>query len=333
MEQGYPLRILSVMGFNSPGKQPRLRSWKALAAQVDQFQAQDSGVHIAIIGKYTGLPDAYLSVIKGLQHSSHFIGRKLFIDWIEASDLEDATKKDDAPTYEKAWNTLKSVNGILVPGGFGLRGVEGKILACKYARENKVPYFGICYGLQIAVVEYARNVLGWSKAHSEEWVGDTAVDQDSIPPDTPERVVVFMPEISKTTMGGNMRLGARQTIFTDKECLTSKLYEKVLNKQHNGSISERHRHRYEVNPQVVKEIAAAGLSFVGHDDTGLRQEIIEIKGHPFFVAVQYHPEMKSRPMKPSPLFAGFMLAAAGYLDGFLKGEWKREATPFDNEHD
>jgi len=284
-------------------------------------------------------------VIKGLQHSSHYVGRKLFVDWIEASDLENAMQTQNKKKYDQAWTTLREANGILVPGGFGLRGVEGKIIACKHARENKIPYFGICYGLQIAVVEYAMSLLGWKEAHSEEWEFDSqsenkAASTEPLPEysttididkrwhsKTPHRVVVFMPEIDKTTMGGNMRLGARKTIFSDASCLSSKLYQKVNHHDHHGFIMERHRHRYEVNPEVVKALSAAGLSFVGQDETGVRQEIIELKDHPFFVAAQYHPEFKSRPLSPmSPLFAGFMLAAAGYLPDFLKGAWKRPLT-------
>jgi len=334
LDQLFPLRILNILSLFSPSKQPRLASWKLLAAQVDEFQAQATGVRIGIIGKYTGLPDAYLSVIKGLQHGSHFIGRRLFIEWIEASDLEECTLTEHPKRYEQAWASLKSVSGILVPGGFGNRGVEGKVLAAKYARESKIPYFGICYGLQIAVIEYARNVLGWKTAHSEEWEWHPSTDLtpesriDKVDPNSPHRLVVFMPEISKTHMGGTMRLGARKTFFKDKNSLTSTLYAKISG-PHDGSIMERHRHRYEVNPLFVDELSAMGLKFVGQDETGVRQEIIELEDHPYFVGVQYHPEMKSRPIKPSPVFAGFMLAAAGFLPSFLKGEWRREPTSFE----
>jgi len=237
-------------------------------------------------------------------------------------------------------------------------------LACKYARENKVPYFGICYGVQIAVVEYAQNVLGWTDAHTEEWESTTTTTTFTTTTSTtttasttttttttlstttaatenggkwtsatPHKVVVYMPEISKTHMGGTMRLGARRTGFTDLGSLCSQLYEKVSRQQHNGFIYERHRHRYEINPGCVKELKEAGLSFVGQDETGQRQEIIEIKDHPFFVGVQYHPEMKSRPINPSPPFAGFMLAAAGYLQGFLKGEWAREKSGLEDKNE
>lgn len=348
LEQGVPIKILNILNLNSPSKIPQLNAWKKLASQVDSFQSQATGIHIAIIGKYTGLQDAYLSVIKGLQHASHFIGRKLFVNWIEASHLTDGTKTEDRAQYEKSWKLLKSADGILVPGGFGVRGVEGKILACKYARENKIPYFGICYGLQVAVIEYAQTVLGWKDAHSEEWeitssttstststttstISNSTISENENywSPSTPHRVVVYMPEISKTHMGGTMRLGSRKTIFTDLTSISSQLYEKVTQKPHGGFIYERHRHRYEVNPDCIKELSAAGLRFVGQDESGQRQEIVEINDHPFFVGVQYHPEMKSRPIHPSPPFVGFMLAAAKYLPAFLKGEWKRESSDDD----
>eukprot|EP01098_Paradermamoeba_levis_P011461 TRINITY_DN4913_c0_g2_i1.p1 TRINITY_DN4913_c0_g2~~TRINITY_DN4913_c0_g2_i1.p1 ORF type:complete len:216 (+),score=74.92 TRINITY_DN4913_c0_g2_i1:575-1222(+) len=202
---------------------------------------------------------------------------------------------------------LKRANGILVPGGFGDRGVEGKILAIRHARENKIPFLGICLGMQLAVIEFARNVLGLEKANSEEFEAETK---------TP--VVIFMPEVSKTHMGATMRLGKRTTsLKVEKypDSLSQKLYNST-------KIDERHRHRYEVNPALVAQIEEKGLQFVGEDETKQRMEIIELpqSQHPFFYGTQYHPEFKSRPGRPSPPFVGLVLASAGKLQEFFEGK-------------
>ena len=182
----------------------------------------------------------------------------------------------------------------LVPGGFGDRGIEGKILAAQYARENNVPYLGICLGLQVATIEFCRNVLGIKDATSTEFDADAA-----------NPAVIFMPEISKTHLGGTMRLGSRPTIFQVDDCVTKRLYGG------HDEVHERHRHRYEINPDLVEQIEAAGLKFVGKDDSGQRCEIFELDGHPYYVGVQYHPEFKSRPGRPSPPFLGLLLASSG----------------------
>jgi len=199
---------------------------------------------------------------------------------------------------------------VLVPGGFGDRGVEGKILAATFARTNGVPYLGICLGMQLAVVEFARNVLGMKDANSTEF--DSA---------TPHPCVVFMPEVSKTHMGGTMRLGARKTLFQTTDCITAKLYQK------EQFIDERHRHRYEVNPEMVDNIEAAGLRFVGKDETGRRMEILELPGHPYYVGVQFHPEFKSRPGKPSAVFLGLILAASGQMDPSINASRPAKVSP------
>ena len=258
--------------------------WEEMADRVDNL---GEDIHIAMVGKYTGLTDSYLSVIKSLQHASYVVNRNLMIDWIEASNLEDENHED--------WTTLKRADGILVPGGFGDRGIEGKILAAKYARTHKVPYLGICLGLQIATIEFCRNVLGLESANSTEF------DEN-----TPNPAVVFMPEISKTHLGGTMRLGSRPTIFQVDDCKTKRLYGNA------SQVDERHRHRYEVNPDLIEKIENAGLVFVGKDETGQRCEIFELDDHPYYVGVQYHPEFKSRPERPSPPFLGLLKAAAGH---------------------
>ncbi len=264
-----------------------LDEWRKMALHLDTLEQE---VRIAMVGKYTGLSDAYLSVIKSLQHAAMAVDRKLVIDWVEASHLEEDW--DNAEESASAWNMLKGADGVLVPGGFGDRGIEGKILAANYSRTNNIPYLGICLGLQIATIEFCRNVLGLAGANSTEF--DENVEHAA---------VVFMPEISKTHLGGTMRLGSRPTLWQVVECKIRSLYGD------GDSVDERHRHRYEVNPDLIEAIEAAGLKFVGKDETGQRCEIFELDGHPYYVGVQYHPEFKSRPNRPSPPFLGLLQAA------------------------
>jgi len=281
-------KVSEHLGFEVPDTLPMLDDWKEMADKVDQLEEE---VHIAMVGKYTGLSDSYLSVIKALQHSAYAVDRKLVIDWIESTDLDphDVTEKHD-----EAWDLLKAADGILVPGGFGNRGVEGKIAAANYARINNVPYLGVCLGLQIATIEFCRNVLGLENANSTEF------DEN-----TPNPAVVFMPEISKTHMGGTMRLGTKPTPFLVDDCKMKRMYGGA---EH---VDERHRHRYEVNPDLIERIEAEGLVYVGKDETGQRCEIMELENHPYYVGTQYHPEFKSRPNRPSPPFLGLLKAAVG----------------------
>ncbi|XP_072993045.1 uncharacterized protein [Typha latifolia] len=289
--------IMKVLNLQRAALEPMLDEWTERARICDGLQ---DPVRIAMVGKYTGLSDSYLSVLKALLHASVVCRRKLVVDWVPSSDLEDETAKEAPDAYRKAWNLLKGADGVLVPGGFGDRGVQGKILAAKYARENNVPFLGICLGMQIAVIEYARSVLNLKDANSTEF-----------DPDTTTPCVVFMPEGSKTHMGGTMRLGSRRTFFQVTDCKSFKLYGKV------SYVDERHRHRYEVNPDMVPEFERAGVLFVGKDGSGRRMEIIELPAHPFFVGVQFHPEFKSRPGYPSALFLGLIAASSGQLDSFL----------------
>lgn len=286
--------------FQMSYRTPDMQEWAYRAKKWDNVTTP---VTIALVGKYTGLGDSYLSVTKALLHSSIACDRKLDLLWVEAGDLEEQTKDEDAAKYEEAWANVKKAQGILVPGGFGGRGTEGKMLAAKYARETKTPYLGICLGMQCLVIEYARNVLGLAGAHSTE-----------MEPNTPHPAVIFMPEGSKTHMGGTMRLGSRRTIFQTQECISSRLYGKV------DYVDERHRHRYEVNPDMVPKLEEAGCVFFGKDDTQTRMEICEVAGHPFMVGCQYHPEYKSRPGRPSPLFMGLILAASGQLAEYNSDE-------------
>lgn len=287
-EQSVLNKVSNHLGFEVPDSLPMLDDWKHMADKVDRLEEQ---VHIAMVGKYTGLSDSYLSVIKALQHSAFAVDRKLVIDWIESTDLDphNVTEKHD-----EAWELLRTADGILVPGGFGNRGVEGKIAAANYARVNNVPYLGVCLGLQIATIEFCRNVLGLENANSTEF------DEN-----TPNPAVVFMPEISKTHMGGTMRLGTKPTPFLVDDCKIRRLYGGA---EH---VDERHRHRYEVNPDLIERIEAEGLVYVGKDETGQRCEIMELENHPYYVGTQYHPEFKSRPNRPSPPFLGLLKAAVG----------------------
>ena len=244
---------------------------------------------IAIIGKYTVLKDAYKSLIEALVHGGIANNVRVNIEWIESEIFE---KEDPTP-----W--LESVHGILVPGGFGERGAEGKIAAARFARLHKVPYFGICFGMQMAVIEAARNLAGITDANSTEFG------------DTPEPVVGLMTEWARGNtlevrqedgeLGGTMRLGAYPATLKPGSRI-AEIYE-------SESISERHRHRYEVNIAYRERLEAAGLTFAGTSPDGELPETVEITGHPWYIGVQYHPELKSRPFEPHPLFASFVAAA------------------------
>mmetsp|Transcript_68143 Transcript_68143/g.109797 ORF Transcript_68143/g.109797 Transcript_68143/m.109797 type:complete len:620 (+) Transcript_68143:77-1936(+) len=272
----------------------RLDDWQVIADRVDNCTQE---VSIALVGKYVGNPDAYTSVVKALQHAALEVGLRLALSWVDSSSLEPNTKTVDPSKYEAAWQALRSAEGVLVPGGFGNRGIEGKIAAAAYCRAENTPYLGICVGFQTAVIEFARSELGLEGANSTEF--DEA---------TPHPVVVFLPEASATVMGGTMRLGSRATIMKDSSTLGCKIY--------GGKpvIYERHRHRYEVNTSYVNAIEAKGLRFVGQDERGQRMEICELPGHPYYLACQFHPEFKSRPARPAPLFLGLLLAAKGGLE-------------------
>ncbi|KAH9795348.1 CTP synthase [Citrus sinensis] len=280
--------IFKVLNLQGTTKEPLLKEWTSRAEICDGLHEP---VRIAMVGKYTGLSDAYLSILKALLHASVDLRKKLVIDWIPACDLEDATEKENPDAYKAAWKLLKGADGILVPGGFGNRGVQGKILAAKYAREHRIPYLGICLGMQVAVIEFARSVLNLRDANSTEF-----------DPNTKNPCVIFMPEGSKTHMGGTMRLGSRRTYFQIKDCKSAKLYG------NRTFIDERH-------PRLEN----AGLSFTGKDETSQRMEIVELPNHPYFIGVQFHPEYKSRPGKPSPLFLGLIAAACGQLDTLIQG--------------
>eukprot|EP00794_Sanderia_malayensis_P000335 gene335-967_t len=274
-----------------------LAKWRELAERdCSAFEE----VRIALVGKYIKLEDAYISVMKALKHAALTCKRKLVIKWIDSENLNEKTRVDNPVVYHEAWHNLCACDGVLVPGGFGSRGIEGKVRAAEWARRNKKPYLGICLGLQIAVIEFARNIVGWQDANSTE-----------IDPNTSHPVVIDMPEHNPGQMGGTMRLGKRKTLFK-KESVLKKLYENC------DYIEERHRHRYEVNPSYVAQFEERGLQFVGTDVDGQRMEIVELQDHPYYVAVQFHPEFLSRPLKPSPPYLGFILASIEKLSSYLE---------------
>jgi CTP synthase len=288
-EQGVTEMIAEKLNLEIPESRPLFDEWVEMAERIDSLQKT---INIAMVGKYTGLTDSYLSVIKALQHSAFKVGAKMEISWVEAASLEAKFEEKDSKKYAESWAALKAAHGVLVPGGFGIRGIEGKILAAQYARENSVPYLGVCLGLQVAVIEFARNVLGLEGANSTEFDDKT-----------PHPTVIFMPEGSKTHMGATMRLGSRQTNLHTEDCHAFRLYGGAK------KIHERHRHRYEVNPDMIADLEAAGLRFVGKDTEAQRMEIIELADHPYYFGTQYHPEFKSRPNRPSPPFLGLVEAA------------------------
>lgn len=258
----------------------RWESWKNLTAPPNHLKP----VTIALVGKYTRSLDAYMSLVKALQHATMACKRKLDLVLVDASHLESllaSTPSSKTAEYESAWRKVRTAQGILVPGGFGARGSEGMIEAAKYARENKIPFLGICLGMQIAVIDFARNVCGLSGANSVE-----------LDPETPSPVIINMPELDYSKLGGTMRLGERPTRFQPSSGTWSKaraVYNGCNPQQpcdHNSDelvIRERHRHRYEVNPSYIETLAGHGLEFVGRDETGERSEFIFLFAPSFFV--------------------------------------------------
>ena len=264
------------LGIDAPA--PDLVEWSRM---VERIKARPHSVNIGLVGKYVGLHDAYLSVAEALSHAGYYHNTHVKIHWIDSETLT-------ADNYEEA---LSPLDGILVPGGFGSRGIEGMILAAKYAREKRIPYFGICLGMQIAVIEYARNVAGISDANSGEF------DEQC-----KHKVIDFMPgQSDDIDKGGTLRLGAYPCEIKAGTTM-ERCYE-------TRSISERHRHRYEFNNDYREALTKSGLTLSGTSPDGRLVETVELSERPFHVGVQYHPEFKSRPNKPHPLFQGFIGAA------------------------
>ena len=284
--EGLDKEVLMHFGIDNPPK-ANLERWETISETL--HNPADGEVTVAVVGKYTVLPDAYKSITEALVHGGIANKVKVKIKWLEAEEFENSDDPD----------VLKGVHGILVPGGFGERGAEGKIKAATFARTKSVPYFGICFGMQMAVVEAARNLAGIENASSSEFETEG------------ENVVGLMTEWTRgnervernkdTDLGGTMRLGAYPARLT-KGSLVAAQYG-------TQDIEERHRHRYEVNIDYKERLEAAGVLFSGLSPDGVLPEIVEIPGHPWFIGVQYHPELKSRPFEPHPLFAGFVKAA------------------------
>jgi len=261
-----------------PDVKPDLTEWTSL---IDSIKSEKQDVEIAIVGKYTQLHDAYLSVMEALHHAGYKNGVAVNIRWIDSERI----------TKENADEELSGADGMIIPGGFGNRGIEGMILSCEYARKNRLPYLGICLGMQISVIEYARNVLGLKDANSGEF------DEMSI-----NKVIDFIPGQSDTVdKGGTMRLGAYPCVITPGTTM-ERCYGSL-------NISERHRHRYEFNNDYRESLTKAGLTLSGVSPDNTLVETVEITDYPFFVGVQFHPEFKSRPNKPHPLFDGLIKAA------------------------
>jgi len=276
---------LIVDHFGLTADPPDLREWESICERAD---AASQPVKIALVGKYVALEDAYLSVVEALRHSGFMHGCKIDIDWVDSETLE---------SDEQALERLGRADGILVPGGFGGRGIEGKIRAARVAREHQIPYLGVCLGMQIAVSEFARHVAGMPGANSTEFDIETEWP-----------VIDLLPEQKEVSdLGGTMRLGADPV----------KLHEGTRARELYGEavIYERHRHRYEVSISLRKRLEAAGLIVSGTSPDERLVEIIELSDHPFFVASQFHPEFKSRPEKPAPLFRDFVAAAQEHAAG------------------
>ncbi len=269
-------RVCECLGLSCP--EPDLKAWRKLT---DDFENPRSEVTIAIVGKYVALHDAYLSVVEALKHGGIANQTEVTIHWVDAEDVTEDNAKD----------TIGDVDGLIVPGGFGSRGTEGKIAAAGYARKNNIPYLGICLGMQLAIVEFARSVCGLREAASSELV-----------PETPDPVIHILPEKEELEdIGGTLRLGAYPCVLAEGTKAFA-LYGKK-------EISERHRHRYEVNNDYRDILTKNGMVLSGTSPDGRIVEMIELTGHPYFVATQAHPEFKSRPDMPHPLFAGLISAA------------------------
>ncbi|MBP5159654.1 MAG: CTP synthase, partial [Lachnospiraceae bacterium] len=260
-------------------KEPDLTEWTEMVDRINS--ARSHCVEIGLVGKYVALHDAYLSVAEALRHAGYGHDVHINIRWIDSEEIRE----------DNAGEKLAGLDGIIVPGGFGSRGIEGMILSAKYAREHDVPYFGICLGMQIAVIEYARHVAGIADANSGEFDEQCA-----------NKVIDFMPGQSEEfDKGGTLRLGAYPCAITPGTTM-EKCYGSL-------EISERHRHRYELNNDYREALTSAGLTLSGISPDGRLVETVELTDRPFFVGVQYHPEFKSRPNRPHPLFLGFIGAA------------------------
>lgn len=281
-EEGLDRIVLEKLGLED--RHCDMDEWTAMVNRIKETDASDKEINIALVGKYVALHDAYLSVVESLHHAGYANGVQVKIKWIDSEELEKPGVNLD--------EVFGDVSGIVIPGGFGSRGVEGKIATVRYAREHKVPFLGLCLGMQCAVIEFARDVCGMKDANSTEFV-----------PDTPYPVIDLMADQADVTeKGGTMRLGTYPCKLLEGSIARS-LYD------NNEIIYERHRHRYEVNNDFRAKLEEKGLVFSGTSPDNRLVEIIELKNHPYFEATQAHPEFKSRPTRPHPLFMGLIKAA------------------------
>ena len=285
MQNGFDTEVLASMNIKKP-KKINLRKWNKVVHSVNNPKGQ---VNIGVIGKYVGLKDAYKSLSEALTHGGIANDISVKIHWIDSEKIK--TKKDT--------KLLKSMSGILIPGGFGKRGSEGKILAINYARTNKIPFFGICFGMQLAVIEAARNLAKIDNANSSE-LSNTKNPVIGLMTEWQKNDKKFLRD-SNSEYGGTMRLGSYPAVL-NKKSFSYKIYK-------TKKINERHRHRYEVNINYKEKLEQIGLNFSGISPDGLLPEIVEIKNHPWFIGVQFHPELKSRPFDPHPLFSSFIKAS------------------------
>ncbi len=276
-ETGVADFVIKILGLKKT-QNPKLDDWKKLVKEVKR---EKPSIKVALVGKYVELQDAYMSVREALRHASLSLGVETEIAWVHSSDLE----------KDRSWEEIKSADAILVPGGFGERGIEGKILAAQYARENKVPYLGLCLGMQLMCIEFARNVLGYENANSTEFNHNT------------EHPVIdlMLEQRGISDLGGTMRLGLYPCVL-QKGSVAAKSYDK-------NEVNERHRHRFEFNNTYREEFEKNGMVFSGVSPDNMLVEVSELKDHPFMVSSQFHPEFLSRPMRPHPLFVGFVEAA------------------------
>ncbi|HBV00989.1 MAG TPA: CTP synthase [Candidatus Taylorbacteria bacterium] len=292
--------ILERLGLKSRIRRDTLAKWRNFVSKIRNPKGE---VEIAVVGKYfdTGdfiLSDAYISVIEAIKHASYKFGLKPNIHWLNSKRFETGDERVDS---------LKKYDGVIVPGGFGETGIEGKLKVIEYARKNKIPYLGLCYGMQLMCIEYARNVLGLKDANTTE-----------INPEAPHKIIDIMPDqrkkLEKENYGGSMRLGAYPAHLSPGTIAFSAYFgsgNSMLNAKRSTLIHERHRHRFEVNPEYIEKLQAGGLVFSGKSPDGVLMEIAELprKIHPFFLGTQFHPELKSRPLSPHPLFVEFMKSA------------------------
>ena len=285
MKNGFDTQVLASMNIKRP-KKINLRKWNKVVNSLNNPKGQ---VNIGVIGKYVDLKDAYKSLSEALAHGGIANDTNVKIHWIDSEKIK--TKKDTS--------LLKSMSGILIPGGFGKRGSEGKILAINYARVNKIPFFGICFGMQLAVIEIARNLAKIDDANSSE-LSNTKNPIVGLMTEWEKNDKKFKRD-SNSDYGGTMRLGSYPAVL-NKNSLSYKIYK-------TKNINERHRHRYEVNINYREKLEKIGMNFAGISPDGLLPEIIEIKNHPWFIGVQFHPELKSRPFNPHPLFSSFINAS------------------------